>query len=67
MRFGLSLQEDFQGTSTYDAAMRFVMSEITRSGGEFVLDLQIGQTSLIALEEALTKAAPSGRAPCSTA
>ena len=50
VRFGLSLQEDFQGNSTYDAAMRFVMSEITRSGGEFVLDLQIGQTSLIATD-----------------
>jgi NTE family protein len=30
--------------------MRFVMSEITRSGGEFVWDLQIGQTSLVATE-----------------
>jgi NTE family protein len=50
VRFGLSLQEDFQGNSTYDVAMRFVMSEITRSGGEFVWDLQIGQTSLVATE-----------------
>jgi NTE family protein len=50
VRFGLSLQEDFQGNSTYDAAMRFVMSEITRSGGEFVWDIQVGQTSLVATE-----------------
>ncbi len=50
VRFGLSLQEDFQGNSTYDAAMRFVMSEITRSGGEFVWDVQVGQTSLVATE-----------------
>ncbi|HVW67730.1 MAG TPA: patatin-like phospholipase family protein [Steroidobacteraceae bacterium] len=50
VRFGLSLQEDFQGNSTYDAAMRFVMSEITRPGGEFVWDMQVGQTSLIATE-----------------
>ena len=50
VRFGLSLQEDFQGNSTYDAAMRFVMSEITRPGGEWVWDLQVGQTSLIATE-----------------
>jgi NTE family protein len=50
VRFGLSLQEDFQGSSTYDAAMRFVMSEITRSGGEFVWDIQVGQTSLVATE-----------------
>jgi NTE family protein len=50
VRFGLSLQDDFQGNSTYNAAMRFVMSEITRSGGEFVWDVQIGQTSLVATE-----------------
>jgi NTE family protein len=50
VRFGVSLQEDFQGNSTYDAAMRFVMSEITRPGGEFVWDLQVGQTSLVATE-----------------
>lgn len=50
VRFGLSLQEDFQGNSTYDAAMRFVMSEITRPGGEWVWDLQVGQTSLVATE-----------------
>jgi NTE family protein len=50
VRFGLSLQEDFQGNSTYDAAMRFVMSEITRPGGEWVWDVQVGQTSLIASE-----------------
>jgi NTE family protein len=50
VRFGLSLQEDFQGNSTYDAAMRFVMSEITRPGGEWVWDLQVGQTSLVASE-----------------
>jgi NTE family protein len=50
VRFGLSLQEDFQGNSTYDAAMRYVMSEITRSGGEFVWDIQVGQTSLLATQ-----------------
>jgi len=36
VRFGLSLQEDFQGNSTYDAAARFVLSEITQPGGEWV-------------------------------
>jgi NTE family protein len=30
--------------------MRFVMSEITRPGGEFVWDVQVGQTSLVATE-----------------
>src|SRR5207244_10860102 len=43
VRFGLSLQEDFQGNSTYDAAMRFVMSEIPRSGREVVTPLHSAQ------------------------
>ncbi|HEV2443159.1 MAG TPA: patatin-like phospholipase family protein [Steroidobacteraceae bacterium] len=50
VRFGLSLQDDFQGDSTYDAAMRYVMSEITPTGGEWVTDGQIGQTSLLSTE-----------------
>src|SRR6185312_3923018 len=50
LRFGLSLQDDFQGNSTYDAAVRFVMSNITRNAGEWVTDLQIGSTSLISTE-----------------
>jgi NTE family protein len=50
MRFGLSLRDDFQGDSTYDAAARYVMSEITRAGGEWVTDGQIGQTSLLSTE-----------------
>jgi NTE family protein len=50
VRFGLSLQDDFEGESTYDAAMRYVMSEITRTGGEWVTDAQIGQTSLLSTE-----------------
>jgi NTE family protein len=50
VRFGLSLQDDFQGNSSYDAAARFVLSEITHSGGEWVWDLQVGETSLISSE-----------------
>jgi NTE family protein len=50
VRFGLSLQDDFQGDSTYDAAMRYVMSEITPTGGEWVTDGQVGQTSLLSTE-----------------
>jgi NTE family protein len=50
MRFGLSLQDDFEGDSTYDAAARYVMSEITRSGGEWVTDAEIGQTELLSTE-----------------
>ncbi len=50
VRFGLSLQDDFQGNSSYNAAARFVLSEITQPGGEWVWDLQVGATSLIATE-----------------
>lgn len=50
VRFGLSLQDDFEGDSTYDAAMRYVMSDITRTGGEWVTDGEIGQTELLATE-----------------
>ena len=47
VRFGLSLQDDFAGNSSYDAAARFVMSEITAPGGELVGDLQIGEDSKV--------------------
>jgi NTE family protein len=47
VRFGLSLQDDFAGHATYNAAARLVMSEITAPGGEFVLDLQIGDDSKV--------------------
>ena len=50
VRFGLSLQDDFEGDSTYNAAMRYVMSDITRTGGEWVTDAEIGQTSLLSTE-----------------
>jgi len=50
VRFGLSLQDDFQGNSSYDAAARFVLAEITQPGGEWVWDLQVGETSLISTE-----------------
>jgi len=50
VRFGLSLQDDFEGDSYYDLAARYVMSDITRSGGEWVTDAEIGQTSLLSTE-----------------
>jgi NTE family protein len=50
LRFGVSLQDDFAGDAAYEAAARYVMSEITRSGGEWVTDGEIGQTSRLATE-----------------
>ena len=60
LRFGLSLQDDFEGNATYDAAMRFVMSDITRNAGEWVTDLQAGTTSLASTELFLPLAQFSG-------
>jgi NTE family protein len=50
VRFGLNLQDDFEGNSSYNAAARFVLSEITQPGGEWVWDLQVGESSRIATE-----------------
>lgn len=50
VRFGLSLQDDFKGNSSYNAATRFVLSEITQPGGEWVWDFQVGDTSLVSTE-----------------
>jgi NTE family protein len=60
LRFGLSLQDDFQGNSTYDAAMRLVMADITRNAGEWVTDLQVGTVARVSTELFLPLARFSG-------
>jgi NTE family protein len=60
LRFGLSLQDDFQGNSTYNAAVRFVMSDVTRNAGQWVTDLQVGNISKISTELFLPLAQFSG-------
>jgi NTE family protein len=42
IRFGLNLQDDFQGNSRYNAAARFVLSELNELGAELLTDVQIG-------------------------
>ena len=42
VRFGLNLQDDFQGNSQYNAAARFLMTEINDLGAELLTDVQIG-------------------------
>ncbi|HLZ97988.1 MAG TPA: patatin-like phospholipase family protein, partial [Steroidobacteraceae bacterium] len=42
VRFGLNLQDDFQGNSRYNAAARFVVSELNELGAELLTDVQIG-------------------------
>jgi NTE family protein len=42
VRFGLSLDDDFQGNSRYNAAARFIMTELNTLGAELLTDVQIG-------------------------
>jgi NTE family protein len=60
MRFGLSLQDDFEGNSTYNAAVRFVVPDITPNAGEWATDLQIGNISQVSTELFLPLAQFSG-------
>jgi NTE family protein len=42
VRFGLDLQDDFQGNTRYNAAARFLLSEVNTLGAESLTDVQIG-------------------------
>ena len=42
LRFGLNLEDDFQGNSHYNAAARFVLTELNELGAELLTDVQIG-------------------------
>jgi NTE family protein len=50
LRFGLNLEDDFQGNSRYNAAVRFVLTEINDLGAENLTDLQIGSDPKIVSE-----------------
>jgi NTE family protein len=50
LRFGLQLQNDFEGNSSFNAAVRGTLAEITKFGGEWVWDLQVGETPLVGTE-----------------
>jgi NTE family protein len=60
LRFGLALQDDFQGNSTFNAAARFVMTDVTRNGGEWVTDLNVGNVAGVSTELFLPLAQFSG-------
>src|SRR5690606_30502767 len=42
IRVGLNLEDDFAGNSRYNFALRFIMTELNKLGGEWLTDLQIG-------------------------
>jgi NTE family protein len=50
IRFGLDLEDNFQGTSRYNAAARFILTELDDLGAELVTDLQIGSDPKVASE-----------------
>jgi NTE family protein len=50
LRMGLSLEDDFRGLSTFNAAGRLTMTELNSLGAESVLDLQVGEDPHISAE-----------------
>jgi len=44
LRFGINLEDDFNGNSSYNVAARLTRTEINRLGGEIRVELQIGET-----------------------
>jgi NTE family protein len=50
LRFGLSLEDDFQGNSRYNAAARFILTEMDDLGAELLIDTQIGSDAKLASE-----------------
>jgi NTE family protein len=50
VRFGLNLEDDFQGNSRYNAAARFILTELDDLGAELITDVQIGSDPRVASE-----------------
>lgn len=44
LRFGINLQDDFDGNSSYNIAARLTRTEINPLGGEFRAEIQLGET-----------------------
>jgi len=50
VRFGINIEDDFEGNSRYNAAARFIMTELNELGAEWVTDFQIGDNPKFATE-----------------
>jgi len=50
LRFGLELQDDFQGGSSFNAGVRAQVTEVNRYGAEWQTDLQIGENPFLRTE-----------------
>lgn len=50
VRVGLNLEDNFEGTSRYNAALRFISTELNALGAEWLTDLQIGDNPKVFTE-----------------
>ncbi len=50
LRFGLSMEDDFEGNTIVNAAGRLDVTELNSLGAEWVSDLQVGTSPLLATE-----------------
>ena len=50
VRFGLGLQDDFSGNSSFDATARLVMTELNRNGAEWQSELRVGTNPRLTTE-----------------
>ncbi|HUO83210.1 MAG TPA: patatin-like phospholipase family protein [Gammaproteobacteria bacterium] len=50
LRFGLTLEDDFQGSSNYNIGARYTMTEFNALGAEWRSDFQIGQNPRLSTE-----------------
>jgi len=50
VRFGLELQDDFEGGNNFNAGIRFLFTDLNALGGEFQLDLQVGEEPTVFAE-----------------
>jgi NTE family protein len=50
LRFGINLEDDFDGNSSYNVAARFTKTEVNAKGGEFRADVVVGESPQLAVE-----------------
>jgi NTE family protein len=50
LRFGLDLQDDFEGNNSFTAGVRFVLTEVNPYMAEWSIDLKVGEQSLFGAE-----------------
>ncbi|MBS0394650.1 MAG: patatin-like phospholipase family protein [Proteobacteria bacterium] len=50
LRFGLDLQDDFQGNNAFTAGVRFVLTEVNPYMAEWNIDLKVGEQPLFGAE-----------------